>query len=200
MLPTARIINKDIQLKYGGSGIIKCIASGKPKPSVSWFVNNTEISNSNDFVINGNNLYVLNANDQLNHATLTCRASNSLGYFAEESMQVNLKYMLDLRGADLNINPSFITTHFIQSFVSGSSHFECDLKSTKDKNLFLNLNDFEFKWYKSSGEFIKSAKGGQLFVSNINEKDLGVYYCQLENLKTKETSTKAYLDLTKFTI
>lgn len=196
LLPTAQIINKNIKLKHGGSGIIKCITSGKPKPNVKWLLDNVEIENSNDFVINGNNLYVLKANEKLNQATLTCHASNSEKSFAEDSMQINLQSAFDIKTTELIINPSFVTIQFMNLFFSNKSHFECSFKSEKN----LNLNDFDFNWYKSNGERMTTSQNGKLFMGDLNDSDLGSYYCQVENIKTREASNKFYVDLTKFTI
>ena len=196
MQPTALIINKDINLKYGGSGIIKCITTGKPKPWVKWLLNDVRIENSNDFVVSGNNLYVLKAGEKLNQANLTCRALNSDNSFAEDSMKINLRSAFDLKTTELSINPNFITISFMQSFIANKNYFECNLKIEKG----LNLDDFNYKWYNSNGEHMVTSQNGKLYMRDIKDSDLGSYYCQIENTKTQETSNKAFIDLAKFTI
>ena len=180
-----------MSLIYGGKRIIKCITSGKPKPTVKWLLNDTEIRNSEEFALSGSNLYILKVNDKLMHTTLKCQASNGMDRTAEDFMHIQIKSTLDVSNAELSVSPAVITSQLGETV-----RFACDFDSSKNsKANILNLNELKFKWFKSSGEFISSAKNGLLQIRKINQSDLGSYFCLLENFKTEETSRKFYVNL-----
>ncbi len=94
---------------------------------------------------------------------------------------------------DLDIKEGKISSNDLNFFYP---EFGKNQKFYIDSHILGTLNDLKFKWFKSNGEYISSAKNGQLNVRNIKQSDLGSYYCILENIKSKKTSNKFYANVT----
>ena len=177
-------------MKYGGSGIIKCIVAGKPKPTVKWFLNDNEIKNSRQFVISGYNLYVINATETIASSVITCLASNNLNQEAKDTMLIDMKFKVNAQNAILHVTPNTI-----KSKTGNTAHFDCGIENVKDKYLIENLNDLRFRWYKDDSAYINTDEDGQMILRELNENDAGVYSCQLKNIRTNEMSKKVYTKL-----
>ncbi|KAF2895013.1 hypothetical protein ILUMI_11163 [Ignelater luminosus] len=151
--------------KYIGDSVeLRCVASGIPKPCISWIYNGKSIDDvpSNSRRAIGSQGIVINNITKADTGNYGCKATNPLGYVYKDVF-VNV----------ISLPPKTIENLInLEVFNGQNVTLECSKRSIFDSTV---------KWYFKDEEItnrrISILENGNLYIQNVNPKDAGKYKC-----------------------
>ncbi|XP_015782492.1 obscurin isoform X3 [Tetranychus urticae] len=180
---------KDIEVDRGSSATLSCTITGSPKPEVTWFKDNKQLSSNDEFeiVTDSDTKYsiVVKKASETTQGTYIVKAKNSAG-----SSEADVKLTI------IAEPPKFIKK---LSDCSGSLGSEITLEA--------EVTGFPHpvvSWLKNGSELIESAEAfvaqigtlNKLSLKGLKNSDEGTYTCKAEN-KAGEASSSAKVTIDK---
>ncbi|XP_045778361.1 hemicentin-1-like [Maniola jurtina] len=151
------LMTKDLTVVEGDlSFVLTCIATGSPKPDISWQHDGIKIGNDGIFKISNDGTLTVNNVVSRHSGTYTCTAEN--------------KYNKDTMNYDVLVN-TFPTTNEIPLIIT-------IIEGEKSHDMYCGLyldSGFVVRWFKD-GKFIKE---GDLILTGVTKAHAGYYICRV---------------------
>uniref|UniRef100_A0A5S6Q0T3 Protein-tyrosine-phosphatase n=1 Tax=Trichuris muris TaxID=70415 RepID=A0A5S6Q0T3_TRIMR len=158
--------------------VLSCKATGHPKPSVRWLFEGNQVIPSDDHILNGSNLRIVNARGS-DTGRYTCLAHNDFGE-AEDAMYLSVRETFGIIHGPEN-----------EAFVIGSTVvLPCTLSDDQDDEAVSR------RWYlrdqlltPGAVRNIQFPPNGSLIIRQVGPSNIGSYTCEVETPEGRFSKT-----------
>ncbi|XP_064642804.1 basement membrane-specific heparan sulfate proteoglycan core protein-like isoform X7 [Lineus longissimus] len=169
--PTVRIEPRYQAVNYGERVEFRCIAMGRPEPTLEWARTSGQLNSEATFI---NGVFIIPFARKTDEAEYACKASNTAG-------EASTKTILYVKG-DAGPNFALLRRSELTVPVGAEARFICSVRGTQRATI---------TWSKQGAQQLPQGsrvERGELIIPNVRKVDAGNYECHVR-VTTGETGT-----------